>query len=128
MSKKRFIRLDGDNIGDKIEFSLLNENFLKAQSIHNKVQNSLKKIRIKIEENPLMELLMFGSDDILFSVNIDYKYETFLKEIRIDFLRETGCTMSIGIGKTIINSIYNLRRAKLSGKDKIEKEKTTGNN
>lgn len=122
MVNKKFIRLDGDNIGDKIELSLLNEEYIKAQSIHNKVQSSLKLIRNKINENAKMEIIMFGSDDILFYVEMDFDYINFLEQIMKDFFKETNCTISIGIGNTIINSIYNLRKAKLSGKNKIEEE------
>jgi hypothetical protein len=123
MGKGKFIRLDGDNIGDKIELALMNEDFKAAQSIHNKVQTSLEIIRRKIMENNKMEILMYGSDDILFCVDEDYDYIGFLKQIMKEFSNETNFTISIGIGNSIFDSINNLRKAKLSGKNKIEEDK-----
>jgi len=122
MSEGKFIRIDGDNIGDKIEFSLLNEDYEEAQNLHHAVQNSLSKIVEKIKQNPYMKILMYGSDDVLFFVSKDFDYRQFLEKIREDFFHETKCTLSIGIGNTMIHSINNLRRAKLSGKNKIEEE------
>ena len=120
MIERKYIRLDGDKIGDKIELSLLNEDFDKAQNIHDKVQNSLQVIRDKIKRNSKMEILMYGSDDILFWADKDFKYREFLNQIKNEFFEDTNCTLSIGVGNTIISSINNLRRAKLSGRNKIE--------
>lgn len=114
-----FIRLDGDQIGDKIELLLLENDWLKAQEIHDRVQNSMKLLVKFIKKIPSSNLLMVGCDDILFSI----KKESFnplitlcLQEI---FLKNTQFTISVGVGKSANSAINNLRKAKLSGRNKV---------
>lgn len=125
MIKKKFIRLDGDNIGDKIELCLLNENYKEAQQIHFVIQNSLLKIRDKIELVDSIEILMYGADDILFSMlEEDYNIDLLI-EIREKFHKLSGFTLSIGVGNTILQAMNNLHKAKLLGKNLIVDEGTS---
>jgi len=119
MEEQIFIRLDVDNVGDSIELSLLNGNFNDAQLIHNKVQENISKISLEIESLQSAIILMKGSDDILFSINkSNYKIE-FLENLKNDFKTDSNFTLSIGVGQSIKESMFNLRIAKMSGKDKI---------
>lgn len=119
MNEQIFIRLDVDNVGDSIELSLLRGDYNKAQLIHNQVQENINNILKKIEPIHSVIILMKGCDDILFSINkINYEID-FLENLKNDFKVNSNFTLSIGVGKSIRESMFNLRIAKMSGKDKI---------
>ena len=119
MNEKIYIRLDVDNVGEKIELNLLNNEFEKAQDIHDCIQLNIRKTLEKIKEFSSKSLLMVGCDDILFSINkIDFDIN-FFESLRKNFHTQTGLTISIGIGITVQDSLFNLRIAKLSGKNKM---------
>lgn len=113
-----FVRLDGDNIGEKIELALINSDVEKAQSIHNVVQASIESVKLEIE-NYGYKILMSGCDDILFSINqSEFDNSTLIKVMEC-FFERSKFTLSIGVGFSINESLINLRIAKLSGKNKI---------
>lgn len=119
MNQFHFIRLDADNVGDKIEYLLLEGNIIEANRVHLSIQNSIKELVKTITKTPGYEILMVGCDDILMKVNsklIDIK---FLDGINDHFFQETGFTLSIGIGLNINEAMLNLRKAKLLGKNRI---------
>jgi len=122
MENKLFIRLDADNIGDGIELALLNENPTEAQSIHNKVQIGMQTLINMINSIEGNEILLVGSDDILFSSKESILHLKLIEDLRNEFYRTTMFTLSIGVGLTISSALTNLMRAKLSGKDKIVQE------
>ncbi len=114
-----YIRLDGDSIGDKIELALLKGNFQVAKQIHESIQKSIQEIKTKIEENKKYNILMNGCDDILFSVDKANYSIHFLEELMTDFYSLSNCTLSIGVGCSISETMHNLKIAKLSGKNMI---------
>ncbi len=119
MKNKTYIRLDGDDIGNKIELSLLNGNLDDAQRIHNIVQKSLEKLHRRISSEKSAEILMKGCDDILFSINKeDYRLE-FLIDLKNEFYTDSNFTFSVGVGNSLNEALLNLRKAKLQGKNII---------
>jgi len=119
MSNKIFVRLDVDDIGNSIELSLLKGDFVTAQQIHNDIQKNINLIFKKLQAESSVIILMKGCDDILFSIEkCDYDLN-FLKELKDTFKLDSNFTLSIGVGKSINESMLNLRIAKISGKDKI---------
>lgn len=115
----KFIRLDADNIGDKIELELLLGNTSKAQEIHNSVQAALHSIREKLVQKIGVEILMYGSDDILLRFNLKHYDLNIIEEIRHLFYQLTSFTLSVGIGDTLQQALIGLTQAKLSGKNQI---------
>lgn len=119
MNKKIYIRFDVDNVGESIELNLLNNEYKKAQDIHDRIQINLNNILEQIRKFPSLALIMKGCDDILFSINkVEFDLEYF-ETLRKHFYDETGFTISIGIGPSVSEALFNLRIAKLSGKNKI---------
>jgi hypothetical protein len=114
-----FIRLDGDNIGDKIELSLLENDWDTAQIIHNNVQTSIELLIRFIKGIPQSDLLMIGCDDILFSIKQESFNPVIIDELQNIFRKNSQFTLSIGVGDTVNSAIYNLRKAKLSGKNRV---------
>ena len=115
----KFIRLDADNIGDKIEFALISGHFGDAQQIHNSVQDAMDEIRKTINAFPSWKILMYGCDDVLIQVPSKDKFQNEIQSIKSNFQIKTGCSLSIGIGNSLQEALLNLRIAKLKGKDII---------
>lgn len=122
MENKLFVRLDADNIGDRIELALINGNPIEAQRIHNEVQVAMQSLVNIIKVIPGTEILLVGADDILFSGQPTVLSRDILENIRTEFYKITMFTLSIGVGPTISSALQNLTRAKLSGKDRIVSE------
>ncbi len=119
MIKTVYIRLDVDNAGDNIELALLNANYIRGQNIHDIIQENINSTLKKIKTKKSTEILMRGSDDILFSIEKS-KYELiFLENLKTEFKLNTGFSISIGVGKSIKECMLNLKIAKISGKNKI---------
>ncbi|WP_420572261.1 mCpol domain-containing protein [Kordia sp.] len=119
MEENIYIRLDADNIGDNIELSLLKNDYITAQKIHNKVQTNINNILNVLKSKNDIEILLIGCDDILFSINTSNYDFNFIKNIAKNFEKNSGFTLSIGIGNTVSSALKNLRIAKLSGKNNI---------
>lgn len=113
-----FVRADADNVGDKIELAFLEGDTERAQRIHNQVQESMKELRIFAEQN-FGEILMQGCDDIFFKMLDTVESYEQLETARIEFFNRSGFTLSIGIGPTLTEAVFNLTKAKLSGKNRI---------
>ncbi|MFG1735155.1 mCpol domain-containing protein [Paenibacillus sp. 843] len=114
-----YIRFDADNIGDKIEYNLLCGDLIKAQEVHETIQESIKIIKNKITSSSKYVLLMSGCDDILIGTNITNiaEIEEFTNNIRFSFQNSSNETLSAGIGETIVDCLVNLRKAKTAGKN-----------
>ncbi len=115
----KFIRLDADNVGDKIEFALLSGRVNDAQQIHNLVQYAMDEIRETVNTFPSWKILMHGCDDILIEIPSEDKFQDEIQSIKSKFQNRTGCSLSIGIGDSLQEALLNLRIAKLKGKDTI---------
>lgn len=115
----KFIRLDADSIGDKIELALLNGDISLANKIHNSVQEGIHLLKKTIQENPNFSILMIGCDDILFCSESDSAILSELENLKTLFYKETNSTLSIGVANSLQGAILNLRKAKLMGKNQI---------
>lgn len=116
----KFIKLDADNIGDRIELALLNGDVKGAQEIHKAVQKAIQNIKETINTFPNWSILMIGCDDILMEVLVeDKKIIENLELLRKRFISSCGFTLSIGVGGSLQEALINLTKAKLKGKDVI---------
>ncbi|MDQ0897504.1 mCpol domain-containing protein [Paenibacillus sp. V4I7] len=116
-----YIRLDADNIGDRIEYHLLCGDLENAKEVHMKVQNSMIILKDVIKENGDFELLMNGCDDFFIGTKVSdlTKIREFTDVLRNKFNLLTNETISAGIGSSITEAIINLMKAKAAGKNRI---------
>ncbi|MES2239305.1 MAG: mCpol domain-containing protein [Bacteroidota bacterium] len=114
-----YIRIDCDNVGDKIEFALYNNDPNTAQLISDSIKDGIKWMIKEISGMINGEVLLIGSDDILYATQDNFLDLTKLENLRIDFFKRTNITLSIGIGNSIENALINIKIAKISGKNKI---------
>jgi hypothetical protein len=118
MSQK-FIRMDADGVGDRIELALLNDDVACAKAIHNAIRRSMRALIQKINASGEMEIVMVGCDDILILMGAGRYRRAFFEELKELFNRLSGCTISIGVGNDLQEALLNLSKAKLSGKNRI---------
>jgi minimal CRISPR polymerase domain len=116
---KKIVRIDADNIGDRIELALLKGDTDTAQRIHHVVQLAMEGIKQKIMATPLWRILMTGCDDALFEAVDDNDLLKNLEALRLEFFTLTQYSLSIGVGNSIQEAVFNLRIAKLMGKDRV---------
>lgn len=120
MKKPIYVKLDADNIGDSIELALLNNNVEEAIRIHNLIQESIKKLVDEINDCGY-KILMIGCDDVLFCIEFELFDEMNLLKLMDFFNRYTDFSLSMGVGISLNEALLNLRKAKISGKNKIVK-------
>lgn len=116
---KNLVRIDFDNIGDKIDYYLFNEAFEKAQAISDIIKATIRESLFYIKDNfENVEILLIGADDILFScTNVNFEKLDNLKKF---YSEKSNLTVSIGVGNNIKETILSLKEAKVSGKNTIK--------
>jgi hypothetical protein len=114
-----YIRIDCDNVGDKIEFALYNNDPKTAQEISDSIKTNIKWLIENINQISTGKVLLIGSDDILFETNEEFFNVEKLENLKQEFFIKTNITLSIGIGFSIVDALTNLKIAKISGKNKI---------
>lgn len=115
----KYIRIDCDNVGDKIELCLYELNPEKAQRINNLIRKSIIELSDSLRTLLNSQILLIGPDDILLKIETDQIDFELLNEIKEDFFSKTGITLSVGIGNDIVGAMRNLDIAKKSGKNRI---------
>lgn len=110
---------DGDNIGDVIDLHLLTGNIEEASKFSFQVKSALEDIAT-LANNDIKALLIYvAGDDICFVVSNDINIKDLLLSYSEYFLNKTGKTMSFGVGRTSIEALICLRKAKVSGKGRV---------
>ncbi|MBK9557480.1 MAG: mCpol domain-containing protein [Bacteroidetes bacterium] len=115
----KYIRIDCDNVGDKIELCLYELNTEKAQGINNLIRQSISELSDSLRTLLKSEILLIAPADILLKIDANKIDLELLNHIKGDFFTKTGITLSIGIGKDIVGAMRNLDIAKKSGKNRI---------
>jgi len=116
---KYYIRMDCDNVGDKIELALFNDDPQSAQEISDSIKDNIKWLIEELAMKLNAKILLIGSDDILCEVTNEFYNLEKLEKIRLEFCEKANITLSIGIGNSILKSLININIAKISGKNKI---------
>lgn len=117
--EKAYIFLDGDGIGDQVELYLLEEDIDAAVLVQSQVQSTMKLLQKQIIHKQECEMLMYGCDELLFTMQVGAIEIAYIEKMRKTFYDRTGFTMSGGIGTSLRQAMESLRRAKLSGKNRI---------
>ncbi|NER28409.1 MAG: mCpol domain-containing protein [Symploca sp. SIO1C4] len=107
---------DGDNIGDVIDFYLLSGNLEGASKFSFQVKAALEDIATFAKSEINASLIYVAGDDICFIVSAELDISDILTSYSEYFIKRTGKTMSFGVGRTSVEALISLRRAKVSGK------------
>lgn len=108
----KFIYIDGDNIGLKIEQSFLNNDEKKLSEINLMVANAIKNITSYLLSEK-QEIIFSGADGII-SKGSNINLSDLLKNVRNT---DVNLTFSIGMGYTLNDSYIALRYAKSYNKN-----------
>lgn len=114
-----YIHIDGDNVGSHIELCLMDGDINKAQKISKDVTNGMELIKSKLINKLNATVYICAGDDLIASFEPESEFFDFLENAKSNYFNSTGLTISIGLGDTIKGSLDNLRRAKMSGKNRI---------
>ena len=110
---------DGDNIGDVIDFYLLSQNLEEASKFSFQVKAAIEHIAELAKNEINASVVYVAGDDICFIVSNDLNITDILTIYSEYFLKTTGKTMSFGVGKTSVEALISLRKAKVSGKGRV---------
>lgn len=110
---------DGDNIGDVIDLHLLSGDIEEASKFSLQVKSALEDIATLAKSDIKASLIYVAGDDICFIVSDDLNIVDVLTSYSKYFLKKTGKTMSFGVGRTSVEALIFLRKAKVSGKGRV---------
>jgi hypothetical protein len=110
---------DGDNIGDVIDLHLLSGDLEEASKFSFQVKSALEDIATLAKSEIKATLIYVAGDDICFIVSDDLNVADVLVSYSDYFLKKTGKTMSFGVGRTSVEALISLRKAKVSGKGRV---------
>jgi GTP cyclohydrolase III len=109
---------DGDDIGAKLELLLLDDKEEDARSYSQSINSAVARLREFLSLRHVETILVGGDDLIAFwpSGHISMRE---IENARKIFLGVCSCTISVGIGSSLSEAAFNLRRAKLQGKNQV---------
>jgi hypothetical protein len=116
-----FVCIDADNVGDKLELLLLDENIDDAAALNYAIRDAMRKMCETVNAEPTAELLMVGCDDIIVKLS-SVAVDSMVTRIRSEFHSATGFTLTVGIGSSLRIALERLRRGKLVGKNIVISE------
>ena len=108
----KYIYIDGDNIGLKIEQSFLNNDEEKLKEINLIVKMAIENITSYLISQK-QEIIFSGADGVI-SKGFDIDLSDLLKNVRV---ANTNLTFSIGVGNSLNDSYIALRYAKSYNKN-----------
>lgn len=119
-SENYFLALDGDNIGRKIEFYILSNKIESLQDFSKKYKNSMLWLEKSLADILCGQIIFSGGDSLLAKLPSNSFDLACVQKLCILFESKSDSTLSIGIGKTVAQSYFALKFAKVSGKKCIK--------
>lgn len=119
LKMKMFIYLDGDDIGSYLELLLLDGRLDEAAAFSQKVVEAMVELRKSLEHVSGLRTHLFGGDDLIAEFPANSLSAGEIDRFRKDFESRCGVTISAGTGMVVEEALANLRRAKLSGKNRL---------
>ena len=114
-----YIYFDGDDIGNHLELLLLDGKLKEAKLFSESIHRSFEKIsKVLLSLNGAC-LVFSGGDDVVCMCDKTAWDANLSNKFQKEFQKATGCSLSGGVGTSIQEALMNLRRAKLSGKNRI---------
>lgn len=113
-----FAYFDGDDIGAPLELLLLENKVSEASEYSRTISEAMRRLKADLEGLTGGDILFSGGDDLLIVWKQRCADSGEIQEIRDKFSSYCGRTVSVGFGATASEAMGNLRKAKLSGKDR----------
>ena len=112
-----YIAVDGDDIGNRLEYLMLTNNLEELTSFSESFRQSLRWLGKCIEDDLGAEIVFSGGDNLLAITTATDVPIDKLDAIRHKFAERTGKSLSAGIGKSARQAYVALKLAKASGKN-----------
>lgn len=113
------VQIDGDNIGDLIELYLLDGKLDAASEVSCRVRIAFDWLRDQLSIIDGASVSLFGGDDIVAVVPDGEAFRKLWPTIQEKVHSTAGITLSAGMGATVQEALESLRRAKLSGRNRL---------
>jgi GTP cyclohydrolase III len=114
-----FIYFDGDDIGNHLELLLLDGQLDEAANFSRQVSTAMCEIQKFLQQLSGVKIHLCGGDDLIANFSEISLSAEEVELLRKQFESQCGVTISAGVGQSIEVALANLRRAKLSGKNKV---------
>ena len=116
--REQVLHFDGDDVGNQIELLLLDGKLDEAAIISQKLILAIQQFRQSLE-NAGGRIRLCGGDDVIATSPASSISLQLINKLRADFEATCGLTISGGVGSSVQEALLNLRRAKLSGKNRL---------
>lgn len=114
MSTKRFIAIDGDDVGSQLRTYIINDNIQAVASFSTEITQYFFSLSDKLKADGY-EIVFCGGDSLLAMSNQKIELPQFKK------LVNGPCTVSVGIGTSAEYAYLALQLAKARGKKQVVK-------
>jgi len=116
----QYLHADGDGVGDRLQLLLLDGDVEQAAAHSAAISQGI----IEVVEFLRISgwLVHFYGGDEVFASTFSLVDLPVVEDLRVRFFQRVGCTLSIGLGKTPAGALSSLHRAKLKGRDRIERQ------
>jgi len=118
----RYAFFDGDKVGNSIRSLLLSDRIEAAKDLSQNINRVILEIEEKLSNQKGLQVVIAGGDDILVEYDPEVCSQNTVEFIPTLFKKETGISMSFGIGNSIDESIEKLDIAKRMPFTRLEKE------
>ena len=115
MSLTLYIFGDADRVRQRVERALFSGDLVDLGKFSAALTAAIALIAQQLVERLSAVVVMAGGDDLLLTVAAENFDIGILEQLAHDFVDETGCTISFGVGTTVEEAYLHLRRAKACG-------------
>lgn len=114
--RTKYAYFDGDNIGNSIENLLSNGRVQEATHLSERIKLAIFQIELFIDSTNDAEILISGGDDVLIKFDSEKHNYLLLEKIARIFVKNTGLSMSCGVGDNVNQAISSLMSVKQRSK------------
>jgi hypothetical protein len=115
MNRYLFLLGDADNVRKRIQGLLLSGDLDALRSLSSSLTRHITELGALAEDTLGADIVFCGGDELLAKVELDNFDERKLREIMAIFSKNTGVTISFGVGLNTEEVFVNLARAKSMG-------------
>lgn len=120
-----FVGMDGDDVGATLVSLVIQNKADEAARFSDRVIRGLQLVGDRIRRSG-GRVLFIGGDNLLAELEFD---QNLLRELQEVFKAETGCEITIGVGRLPVEAYLALKLGKGQGKGQIVRfDKTSANN
>ena len=114
--RMKYAYFDGDNIGNSIENLLSRGRVPEATHLSERIKLAIFQIELFVESINSAEIVISGGDDVLIKFDSEKHDYLLLEKVASIFSKNTGLSMSCGVGDNVNQAISSLMSVKQRSK------------